>query len=102
MNGVSFQLSREARESSEARLIKLASAAFSVKAQTTAQALGFASYELKTVQLSSGWNDASPPPMPRMMAMTASDGMAKAEAVPSEPGKTEVRVSLSGSVMLAR
>jgi len=96
---VAFDLSREARERVEGQAQTQAIEAFKARAQELAQGFGFASYSLREVSVNS--HEASPGPRPRMMAMQAKGAAFEADApVPVEAGKSQVVVTVSGSVQL--
>ena len=94
---VSYGLTRELREKTESDLTAQAIARYRARAAEAAKAFGYAGYALREVAINSG--ESRPPmPAPRMRAMAA----ASEEALPVEAGKTEVSVSVSGSVQLTR
>ena len=96
LGGTSFGLSREQRAKVEDEAQALAIGRFQAKATELARGFGFGSYTLREVAV-----NASEPgylPRPRMAAMEAK---AVADSpVPVEPGKSEVTVTVSGSVQL--
>lgn len=96
---VGFSLSRARSREVEAQLMTEVAAAFNRRAQAMAGALGFKGYAIKTVSLSQA--GAAPPPRPVAMLRSA---MPTAEAgavpVPTEGGKTEVVLTMSGVVGL--
>ncbi|MCB2023084.1 MAG: SIMPL domain-containing protein [Burkholderiaceae bacterium] len=94
---VSYGLTRELREKTESELTAQAIARYRARAAEAAKAFGYAGYALREVDINSG--ESRPPiPAPRMRAMA----VASEEALPVEAGKTEVSVSVSGSVQLTR
>jgi len=94
---VSYGLTRELREKTESELTAQAIARYRARAAEAAKAFGYAGYALREVAINSG--ESRPPiPAPRMRAMA----VASEEALPVEAGKTEVSVSVSGSVQLTR
>jgi predicted secreted protein len=98
VQGLAFSLSRESARRLESEVQAEAVAKFRAKAGELAKAFGFAGYQLREVTV--GSVDAPMEPMrPRALAMEAKATMADAP-VPVEPGKTEVQVSVSGSVQL--
>jgi predicted secreted protein len=95
VHAVSFGLSREERERVEHEAQAAAVQRFRAKATELARSFGFAGYELREVTVSA--NDQGFVPM-RMAASAAAPGAAA--PVPVEPGKSTVRVTVSGSVQL--
>ncbi|WP_300655588.1 SIMPL domain-containing protein [Hydrogenophaga sp.] len=98
MSNVGFSLSREARQKLESDVQAMAIERFKVKAGEVAKGFGFAGYSLREVSVSSADQEGRPF-QPRAMAMEAKAAMSDA-AVPVEPGKSTVNVSVSGSVQL--
>lgn len=94
--GVSFRLTEEARTREQARLIEEAAAAFRTKAQQTAKAFGYSSFELKTLDV----DHAAQTPPPRPMAMEFRGAAAAAPSVPTDGGDTTVTLTIGGSVEL--
>ncbi|MHA3903863.1 SIMPL domain-containing protein [Castellaniella sp. WN] len=94
--GLSFSVSRERRAAEERKLLVQAVEAFKARAQALTQALGFAGYRFRTVDLG-GQGAAPPAPMPRMMmgAMAADKA-----AAPVEGGRERVSVSVRGTIVL--
>ena len=114
LNGLNFELSKEARAAAESRLIAQASHAFTAKAETTSKALGFAGYAVQSVQLT---NEAGV--VPRLQMMAAAPGVPAPMALHRQlgrvagsdtaeppavllgvPGTVDVRMQVSGSVVL--
>lgn len=98
MSNMGFSLSREARLKLESDVQAMAIERFKAKAGEVAKGFGFAGYSLREVSVSSADQEARPF-QPRAMAMEAKAAMSDA-AVPVEPGKSTVNVSVSGSVQL--
>lgn len=96
MGGVSFGLSREQRAKVETQAQAQAIERFQAKAGELAKAFGFAGYTLREVSV----NANEPGFMPRMRMAAAQDAKLASEAVPVEPGKSAVTVTVSGSVQL--
>ncbi len=96
MGHVSFGLSREARAKVEGDAQTLAIERFKAKAADLARGFGFSGYTLREVSVNS--NDGGYP-QPRVLAMQAKGAQADA-AVPVEAGKSNVVVTVSGSVQL--
>ena len=98
LGNVGFSLSREAQQKLESDVQAMAIERFKVKAGEVAKGFGFAGYSLREVSVSSADQEGRPF-QPRAMAMEAKAAMSDA-AVPVEPGKSTVNVSVSGSVQL--
>ena len=97
LGGVSFGLSREQRARVETEAQTLAIDRFKAKAQELAQGFGFSGYTLREVSV----NSEQPGFQPRMRMAAQDARLASAEAaVPVEPGKSAVVVTVSGSVQL--
>ena len=97
LNGVSFGLSREQRAKVEGEAQALAIERFKAKAAELARGFGFAGYTLREVAV----NTQEPGFVPRMRMAAQEARMASADAaVPVEPGKSAVIVTVSGSVQL--
>mgnify|MGYP001627322270 CR=1 FL=1 len=97
MGGVNFGLSREQRARVEGEAQTLAIERFKSKAQELAKGFGFAGYTLREVSV----NTDQPGFQPRMRMAAQDARLASAEAaVPVEPGKSAVVVTVSGSVQL--
>ena len=96
LGGVSFGLSREQRTRVEGDAQAQAIERFKVKAAELAKAFGFSGYTLREVSV----NSSEPGFAPRMRMMAADAKVASSEAVPVEPGKAAVTVTVSGSVQL--
>lgn len=95
---VSYSLSRELRDKTEAGLAAQAIARYRARAADVAQQFGYSGYTLREVGISST-DPGVPQPMPRMRALAAS---ASDEALPVEAGKGLVSVTVSGSVQLTK
>jgi len=97
LGGVSFGLSREQRTKVEGDAQAQAIERFKAKAADLAKAFGFGGYTLREVAV----NASDPGFQPRMRMMAQDAKAASAEsAVPVEPGKSAVTVTVSGSVQL--
>ncbi len=95
---VGFSLSRTKADEVEARLLAEVAAAFKRRAQAAAGALGFKGYAIKSVGLSQA---GSMPPRPPVMLRSAAAGAeAAAVPIPAEGGKTEVVLTMTGTVEL--
>jgi predicted secreted protein len=93
---VGYNLSRESRERLEGELAAQAIARYRAKAADYAKQFGYSGFALREVNVASG-EPSFPPPVPRMRAMAASSAD---EALPVEPGKGTVSVTVSGSVQM--
>jgi predicted secreted protein len=96
MGGIGFGLSREQRAKVETDAQNIAIERFKAKASELAKGFGFTGYTLREVSV-----NAQEPgfPRPRMQAMEAKAASSDS-AVPVEPGKATVIVTVSGSVQL--
>ena len=96
LGGIAFGLSREQRAKVETDAQTMAIERFKAKAGELAKGFGFAGYTLREVAV-----NANEPgyPQPRMLAMQ-SKAASSDSAVPVEPGKSTVVVTVSGSVQL--
>jgi predicted secreted protein len=94
--GVSFGLSREQRARVEGEAQAQAIDRFKGKAAELAKAFGFGGYTLREVSV----NTNEPGFSPRLRMMAADAKVSSSEAVPVEPGKAAVTVTVSGSVQL--
>jgi len=92
---VGYNLSRELREKLEGELTAQAIGRYRAKAADYAKQFGYGGYAVREVSVASGEPNV-PSPMPRVRAMAASSD----EALPVEPGKGTVTVSVSGSVQM--
>ena len=96
LGGVNFGLSREQRARVESQAQSVAIERFQAKAAELAKNFGFGGYTLREVAVNT--NEPGFQPRFRMMAQEAR--AASDAAVPVEPGKAEVVVTVSGSVQL--
>jgi predicted secreted protein len=98
ISGVAYNISRELREKTESDVAAQAIARYRAKAADYAKQFGYASYNVREVNVSS--NDAVPiRPMPRTMQMKAMSAPSD-EALPVEPGKGSVSVAVNGTVQM--
>jgi predicted secreted protein len=95
---VGYNLSRELREKSEKDVSAQAIARYRAKAADIAKQFGFGGYTLREVNVSS--NEQPPGPRPMLMQMRAAAAPAPDDALPVEPGKGTVTVTVSGTVQL--
>lgn len=96
LGNVSFGLSREQRAKVETDAQSQAIERFRAKASELAKGFGFTGYTLREVSVNA--NDQGYQPPARMMVKAMS--MAADAAVPVEAGKSQVQVTVSGSVQL--
>jgi predicted secreted protein len=96
---VGYNLSRELREKSEAEISAQAIASYRAKAADYARQFGYSNYVLREVNISS--NEPQPYPQQSMMRMRAAS-VSTDEALPVEPGKGNVSVTVNGTVQLVR
>lgn len=92
-----FGLSRDARQKAEADITAQAVARFKERADLVARQFGFAAWSLREVSVQ-GSDAGGPVPVMRVQAMRAAGAD---EALPVEAGKTQVSVTVSGSVQLS-
>ncbi|KAI3594708.1 hypothetical protein D9X30_0025 [Cupriavidus sp. U2] len=99
VQNVGFSLSREARRAAEQKLADQAVAAFRDKAQATTKLFGFSSFTIREVSVNE--SGGVMPPVPRMYAAKAMSADA-GTPIPVEGGKTQVTVSVNGSVQMVK
>jgi predicted secreted protein len=97
---VGYGLSRVLRQKYQDRLMAQAIESFRSRAQSMAQAFGFAHYTLGEVSVQTGEPGFEGRPM-MMMAKAGMVADAAEAAVPVEPGKGVVSATVSGHVMLS-
>jgi predicted secreted protein len=97
LGGIGFGLSREQRQKVETEAQAIAIEGFKAKAAELARGFGFTGYTLREVAVNA--NDSGPAPRYRMAAME-SRAVAADAPVPVEPGRSQVIVTVSGSVQL--
>jgi len=100
INRVGYGLSRELREKSEGEVSAQAIARYRAKAADYAKQFGYSGYALREVNVSS--NEQAPMPRPMMMQARAAAAPPMDDALPVEPGKGTVTVSVSGTVQLTK
>lgn len=96
ISNVGFSVAPATRAKHEQDLLAEAAKAFQVRAQALADAFGFTSYEIRSVDL--GGVGVPYQPAPRMMAMAVSSD--ESARVPLEPGTETVSVTMQGSIFL--
>lgn len=96
IDGISFSISPETEQAQEQSLLENAVKSFGMRAQALTDALGFASYKIKTIDLGGSGHQMFSP-MPKMlMAASADSGV----AAPIEGGKQTLSLSISGEIYL--
>ena len=97
INRVGYNLSRELREKSEGDVSAQAIARYRAKAADYAKQFGYAGYSIREINVMT-----SEPPIGRPVQMMAARSMAVSadEALPVEPGKGTVTVSVTGTVQM--
>jgi predicted secreted protein len=99
INRVGYALSRELREKSEGEVAAQAIARYRAKAADYARQFGYAGFTIREVNVSGNEQQ----PMPRVLAMSAKAMSAPSdEALPVEPGKGVVTVSVNGTVQMTK
>ena len=96
---VGYGLSRELRERSEGEVAAQAIARYRAKAADYVRQFGYSGYTVREVNVSS--NEQASAPRPMLMAR-ASAAAPVDEALPVEPGKGVVTVSVSGTVQMTK
>lgn len=96
---VGHGLSREAREKSEGAVSAEAIASYRAKAAALSKAFGYTGYTIREVNVMGSEPPGGPVPMLRMQA---SAKMAEDAALPVEAGKTQVTVTVQGTVQMTR
>lgn len=96
---MAFSLSRELQLRLEADAQALAIERFKARADEVAKGFGFGSYGLREVVVNSA-DQGERPVFARAMAASPKASMASDAPVPVEPGKSQVSVTVSGSIQL--
>ena len=96
---VGYSLSRETRETVEGEATAQAIARYRAKAADCAKNFGYTGYNVREVNVSAG--DAPSPDAPMLMRAKAMSVIAE-EALPVEPGRGTVTVTVSGTVQMMR
>lgn len=97
---VGFGLSREQREKVEGDVTAQAIARYRARAAEVAKQFGYTGFTLREVSVSGNEQQGMQPmPMLRAKAMSASAGD---ESLPTEAGKAQVAVTVSGTVQLTK
>lgn len=99
MSHMAFSLSREARQKLESDVQALAIERFKHRASEVAKSFGFAGYRLREVSISSA-DQGAEAGYPHPMAMQSRAASASDTPVPVEAGKSQVNVTVSGSIQL--
>jgi predicted secreted protein len=95
---VSYGLSRELRERSEAEVTGQAVARYRAKAAEYAKHFGYSGYTIREVSVNASEPPGGPIPMMRAQAMS----MKEDAALPVEAGKAPVTVSVTGAVQMTK
>lgn len=96
---VGYAISRELREKTEGDVSAQAIARYRAKAADYARQFGYAGYAIREVTVSG--NEFQPGPRAMMMSV-AKSSVASDEALPVEPGKGSVTISVNGTVQMTR
>lgn len=97
ISNVSFDISPELRRSTETKAQAQAIAAFRKKAEEITRQFGFGNYDLREVSVQADYIGGS---MPRMRLAAAKAYSADESPLPTEPGKSTVRVLVQGTVQM--
>ena len=100
VSSMDFSLSREAQQQLESDVQSLAIGRFQQRAGEVAKAFGFTGYELREVSVSSADAAVGREPRHQPMSMKAASSQSDAEPLPAEPGRSQVTVTVSGSIQL--
>jgi predicted secreted protein len=98
MGNMAFSLSREAQQKLESDVQALAIERFKARAGEVAKGFGFSGYSVRELSISSA--DQGGAGYPRPMAARASVAMSSDAPVPVEAGKSQVNVTVAGSIQL--
>ena len=99
MNNMAFSLSREARQKLESDVQALAIERFKSRAAEVAKGFGFTGYTLREIAISSA-DQGGGNGYPRPVAMQSRASVASDAPVPVEAGKSQVNVTVSGTIQL--
>lgn len=99
MGSMAFSLSREAQQKLESDVQALAIERFKARAGEVARGFGFSGYSLRELSISSA-DQGGGAGYPRPMAARANVAMSSDAPVPVEAGKSQVNVTVSGSIRL--
>jgi predicted secreted protein len=100
ISGTRWDLSPQARRIAEGDAQAAAIERFKVKSGDVAKSFGFSGYELREVNVSSSDHGSGYPRAPGILM--AKSRMSAADSVPVEAGKSNVTVTVSGSLQLRR
>lgn len=100
ITNVDFALSPARRAVEEGKLMTAVAQSFKAKASALGQALGYPKFGIKAVQFNQQFGGGGGRPMPMMMAMKGASMSADAVPVPTDGGKSDVVVTMSGTVEL--
>jgi predicted secreted protein len=98
IQGLQFSVSQHARANGEEQLQSQAIDRFRAKAQNAAKAFGFSGFQVVQVQL--GSTDQGGSTNRPYLAMAAKAMSADQAPIPVEPGRTQVQLTVSGTVQL--
>lgn len=99
LDDIGFGLSNKGRRAAEAKIEAEAVANFRARAQNLSQAFGYKGYRIRDVNIhGNDFGGIQVQSAPRMKLMAMPVAAEAASPVPAEPGKTEVQVSISGSI----
>lgn len=99
IGNVAFSLSRETQQKLESDAQSMAIERFKAKATEVAKGFGFAGYTLREVSVSSA-DQPERPMYARVASAPMAASMAQDASLPVEAGKSQVTVTVSGSVQL--
>lgn len=99
IGNVAFSLSRETQQKLESDAQSMAIERFKAKATEVAKGFGFAGYTLREVSVSSA-DQPEQPMYARVASAPMAASMAQDASLPVEAGKSQVTVTVSGSVQL--
>ncbi len=97
LGNIDFRLSKSARDSADAQLIKLATANLNERLASAAAALGGARSQLRLEEINYGVREV-PRPLPMRQAMVASEPTPRPPSF--EPGQSIERLTISGKARL--
>ena len=99
IQGLQFSVSQQARAKAEEQLQTQAIERFKTKAQAAAHAFGFGGFQLVQVQVGST-DQGNQFARPYLAMAAAKSALPDQAPVPMEPGRTQVQLSVSGTVQL--
>lgn len=93
IESVSFNLSRQARAKAEDALMQELADNLHTKASAVVKSFGYASYEIRTLQINHGGGGIVQP-----MRLSMAKSAEAAPAMPSDPGKSTVAISVNAGI----